>query len=191
MPDLTSELGSMPFNTLVGSPLVAAVDAQSHASLASAQFILNTAFETDPASGAATNQLKMVTMTIDKWDPDSLTSKKVQIKVPLLTLMNVPNIRIEEYNYDFLVKINSIDYKDTQSKFAISAGLDFRARWGWGGASLKVATSYQKETKEGTKVTRDYQMNIKIKAVSDQLPGGTQIILDTLQKAILEEPVTP
>lgn len=184
MPNLSSEVATMDFNNLVASPLIAAVNAQSQASLASAQFVLNSAFE-DPSNPG---QLKMVEMTIDKYDPDDITPKSVKIKVPLITMMNIPNMRIEEYNYDFLVKINSVDYVDTRTQFNVSGSLDFRARWGWGGANLKVSTAYQKESKEGSKVTRDYQMNIKIKAVSDQLPGGTQILLDTLQRAILEEP---
>lgn len=184
MPNLSSEVSTMDFNSLVGAPLVAAINAQSHASLASAQFILNSAFE-DPSNPG---QLKMVEMIIDKYNPDDITPTKVKIKVPLITMMNIPNIRIEEYNYDFLVKINSVDYADTQSQFKISGSLDARARWGWGGANMKVSTSYQKEHQSGSKVTRDYQMNIKIKAVSDLLPGGTQILLDTLQRSILEEP---
>jgi len=173
----------MEFDSLVASPLLAVINAQSQASLASAQFLINSAFEdpTDPGT------LKMVEMIIDKWDPDNQTSKKVKIKVPLITMMNVPNMQVEEYNYDFLVKINSVDYSDTQSQFNISAGLDFRARWGWGGVKLNVSTAYQKETQQGVKVTRDYQMNIKVKALSNQMPGGTQILLDTLQRAILEE----
>ncbi len=93
---ISSELASMDFESLVGGPLVAAVNAQSQASIAAAQFILNTAFE-DP-SGADPAKLKTVEMKVSKTLTDGSTTDVI-INVPLLTMLQVPNLRIEEYNY--------------------------------------------------------------------------------------------
>jgi len=179
---LSSELASLDFESLVGGPLVAVVNAQAQASVAAAQFILNTAFE-DPSDPTDPAQLRMVDMKVKKRDVDG-NETFVNIEVPLLTMLQVPNIRVSKYKYDFLAKINSVDTVSTDKQFNIGGSLEAKARWGWGSAKLKVATSYKKQTKTGNTVTRDYQMNIQVEAESDQMPGGTEKLLAILESNI-------
>lgn len=177
---LSSELASMDFGSLVGGPLVAAVNAQAQAALAASDFILSTALvdPTDPTSA-----LRTITLNASKTD-ETGAEQPTKIVVPLLTILQVPNLRISEYDYNFNAKINSVDTTSTSKESKFSTNLQAKAGWGWGSAKLNASASYKKETKSGNTTTRDYQMQIKVKAVSDQLPGGLEKLLSLLESNI-------
>lgn len=176
---LSSELASMDFGSLVGGPLVAAVNAQAQASIAASNFILKTAF-VDPDNPS---ELRTITMKVNKTKIDG-TTELVEITVPLLTILQVPNLRISEYDYEFNAKINSVDTSSTNTEFKANASLQAKAGWGWGSAKLNASASFKKETKEGNTTSRDYQMKIKVRAISDQLPGGLEKLLGLLESNI-------
>lgn len=113
------------------------------------------------------------------------------IEVPILTMLPIPYLRMEETTVDFNAKINSVEYQKTDSQFNISGELQAKAGWLWGSASLKVSTSYQRTTSQGSTVDRTYSMTVHIKAVQDEMPAGMEKVLGMLETAISSAPVTP
>lgn len=113
------------------------------------------------------------------------------IEVPILTMLPIPYLRMEETTVDFNAKINSVEYQKTDSQFNISGELQAKAGWLWGSASLKVSTSYQRTTSQGSTVDRTYSMIVHIKAVQDEMPAGMEKVLSMLESAISSAPVTP
>jgi len=114
--------------------------------------------------------------------------QEMKMEVPILTMLPIPFIRIEETTIDFNAKINSMEYKSIDSQFKVDAALEAKARWGWGSAKLNVSTSYQKNTKEGSKVDRAYSMAVHIRAVQDDMPAGMEKLLGILEDAMRAQP---
>jgi len=115
--------------------------------------------------------------------------EEMKLEVPILTILPIPFIRIDEVTIDFNAKINSMEYRQIDTNLKIDAALEAKARWGWGSAKLNVSTSYQRNTTQGEKVDRAYSMNIHVRAVQDEMPAGLEKILGILENAMREQPV--
>lgn len=175
--DFASELGSIDFATIIGGPLDACVKAQNNASISTVSFIKEVGFE-----GTGTNQkIRMVDFSYKKTVPDTsdgaaegaTREESVEIKVPFVSILNIPSLRIETCEVDFNVKLNSTYTKDTSSEFGIDAG----ASGGWGPVKFKVDVSYKRTSSTGIKVEKEYSLGVKVKATNDEMPAGLEKIL--------------
>jgi hypothetical protein len=117
----------------------------------------------------------------------------MMLEVPILTMLPIPFIRIEETTIDFNAKINSVEETKTDETFKFDASLDAKVQYpplfSIATVQLKVNTSYQKNTQTGTKVDRTYSMAVHIRAVQDEMPAGMEKILGILEDAIKAQPV--
>lgn len=114
----------------------------------------------------------------------------MKLEVPILTMLPIPFIRVEETTIDFNAKITSMEYRKVDTNFKVDASLSARAGWLWGSAKLKVSTSYQRNTSEGSKVNRTYSLAVHVKAVQDEMPGGMEKILGILEESMRGQPVS-
>jgi Protein of unknown function (DUF2589) len=117
----------------------------------------------------------------------------MNLDVPILTMLPIPFIRIEETTIDFNAKINSVEETKTDETFKFDASLDATVKYpplfSVATVNLKVSTSYQKNTQTGSKVDRTYSMAVHIRAVQDEMPGGMEKILGILEDAIKAQPL--
>jgi len=115
--------------------------------------------------------------------------EEMKLEVPILTMLPIPFIRIEETTIDFHAKLNSVEFSKTDTNLGVKADLTVQQGWPGGSAKLHVAVSYQRKTSQGLQVDRTYSMDVHIKAVQDELPAGLDRILGILEKAMREQPV--
>lgn len=214
MPNPGQELSSIDFESMLGGPLIAVVNAQAQSAMASVNFIKEVGFKQLPQDGTAgadtaTDDPIYVTFKYPKElapyepavvaDPNATPpvagSPAVQaqyqtqeLQVPILTMLPIPFIRIDETTIDFNAKINSVEYKKTDSTLKVSADLEAKAGWLWGSAKLKVSSSYQRSSQQGNTVNRNYSMAVHIKAVQDEMPAGMERVLGILEGAISSQP---
>jgi len=116
----------------------------------------------------------------------------MKLEVPILTMLPIPFIRIEETTIDFNAKINSIVERKTDASFKIDSSLEVAGKYppifSAISAKLKVSTSYQRNTSSGSKVDRTYSMSVHIRAVQDEMPAGTERLLGILEDSINSTP---
>lgn len=110
--------------------------------------------------------------------------------MPILTILPIPFIRIDLTTIDFNAKINSVEYRKTDTSLKIDASLEAKAGWLWGSAKLKVSSSFQRTTQQGNTVDRTYSLAIHVKAVQDEMPAGMEKLLSILEGAITSMPAT-
>lgn len=191
------ELSSLDFENMIGGPLIAVVNAQAQAAMATVNFVKQVGFKPvpegtpqDPTS-QTTGEPATVSFkykkTVPKTDGSGNEEKDAELTVPFLAMLPIPYLRVEETNIDFLAKINSVEYRQVDTNFAITGELEAKAGWLWGSARLKVSSTYQRQTKEGNTVTRDYSLGVKVKAVQEEMPGGLDKLLSILESQIKEE----
>ncbi|HKR63829.1 MAG TPA: DUF2589 domain-containing protein [Thermoanaerobaculia bacterium] len=177
--NLVSELNNIDFKKMISGPLQAAVDAQVASSLATVNFINAVGFQ-DPVSGSGPRELVMVdfTHTRTEKNPDGTdgTAKTIGIKVPLLAMLPIPSLRIEQVVIDFNVKLNSVESSQVSDSLGVSADV----KGGWGPVSFKVSASYQRKATTGVEVKKEYALNVNVKAVQDEIPAGLEKILNML-----------
>ena len=104
----------------------------------------------------------------------------VTIKVPFLTMLTIPALRIEEITIDFNAKLTSTETSNVSSEFAISAelGINYKV------VNFKATASYKRTSTRGTSVEKTYNMGVHVTAINDEIPAGLDRILTMLEDSI-------
>lgn len=188
------ELSSIDFQSMIGGPLNAVIKAQAQSAQTSVDFIKSVGFN---PSDAAENPGKptMVTFEYDKiieiTDAEGVitpTPTPMKLTVPILTMLPIPFIRVEETTIDFNAKINSVVESTTASSSELNVSLGVKGGWGPVSAELKCSYSNKKSTSSTAKTERTYSLIIHVRAVQDELPAGMEKLLGVLENSIKEVP---
>ena len=214
MPNPGQELSSIDFESMIGGPLVAVINAQAQAAMTTINFIKEVGFkkpstEEDAGGDTTTEEPIYVTFKYPKelspyqpatpGDPSATPPvpatpavaavyETQELKVPILTILPIPFIRIDLATIDFNAKINSVEYRKTNTRLKVDASLEAKAGWLWGSAKLKVSTSFQRTTQQGNTVNRTYSLAVHVKANNEEIPAGMVTMLGILEGAITSTP---
>lgn len=146
----------------------------------------------DAPTGANPTQAEASATFAPKQDAIAAVFQTMMLEVPILTMLPIPFIRIEETTIDFNAKITSVEETKTDSTFKLDSEASGQVRYpplfSVASVKLKVNTSYQKNTQSGTKVDRTYSLAVHIRAVQDEMPAGLEKILGILEDAIKSQP---
>lgn len=183
MPNLVAELNSLDFNNYIGGPLQAAVQAQHAAAMSQVQFIQEVGFVSG-ATPTDPTELRYVDFKYQKSVPNSagtaFENKTVEIKVPFLTMLTIPALRIEEMTIDFNAKLTSTETSNVSSEFAASASLGINYKV----VNFKASASYKRATSRGTNVEKTYNLGVHVRVVNDEIPAGLDRVLTMLEDSI-------
>lgn len=193
--DATGQLGALPFGNIIGGPLVAAVEAQAKAARSTVDFIQSVAYKpvsetnetTDPN---AVRELQTVEFVYESGD------KNVKLSVPLLVIVPIPYIRIDDMTIQFKANISaetaSQDTTRTETQKNVNANVT--GRYGWGPAKVEASFSASYSAKKdstsaaNSKYAVEYTMDIYIHAVQDDMPAGMHKVLNILNDSIKGTP---
>lgn len=99
--------GLLPIEYLIAAPLEAVVRAQAMAAQTTAQFVGEVGFETSP-DGVSRARMVDFEYTYPRSDPNqpgNVVDTPVRVSVPVLSLLTVPNIAIDEASVDLNLKV--------------------------------------------------------------------------------------
>lgn len=113
--------------------------------------------------------------------------QKMNIQVPILTMLPIPFIKIESADIEFNVKINSVSTTSSEQKSDAKGSASVKSNW-FVKADLSASFSNQKSTNSSEEVKKDYSLNIKVHAAQDDMPAGVSRILDILEETITAQP---
>ncbi len=192
MSELVEELNSLDFGVYIGGPLQAAVQAQQASSMAAVDFLQEVGFEDNGNGG---QQIRYVDFDYEKtvpnpnFDPaqpigpsnEQYIKSDVSIKVPFVTMLQVPSLRIDTLDIDFNARLTSTQTSNLNTKFAASASLGINYKI----VNFKASASYQRTSSRGEKVEKSYSLNVKVHAVQDELPAGLDRVLTLLEDSIV------
>lgn len=129
--------------------------------------------------------------------------EEMQLEVPILTMMPIPFIRVEEGEIDFNAKITSMEYKrvGTEMKFGMSSSMtnkNTNKNYSFAGSlnfnenintvKLNSNFSFSRNTRQGHKIDKTFHMGVKIKVSQDEIPEGMEKLLGILEGAITATP---
>lgn len=180
MADLNQQLAAIPFGALIGGPLNAAVEAQAKAARTSYDFIKNVGFEVDNAGNIGA--VRMVSFTYEAGGVETT------LKVPLLTVLPIPFLRIEDMTIDF--KASMSVSTSTEDKTSDSINKSISASVGGRYMFVKAEMSASYSSKKDSSSTRDskysveYTMDVHVHAVQDDVPAGLSKVLGLLVENI-------
>lgn len=190
----TSSLGQIPFSTIIGAPLMAAVRAQALASKTSYEFIAQVGFNETRDKDNKVTAREAINVNFNY----IRGGKVVTLNVPLLTILPVPYFEIKNMDIAFKANISaeasteatqtSSNAKSGDSKTKVSANVG----WGWWGAKADTTFNAGYSSKKDSVATQkskysvEYTMDIKVNAGQGDMPAGLATVLNILQDSIEE-----
>lgn len=206
----TETLTAIPFGALIGGPLKAAIEAQALAARTTIDFIKAVGFEPPKASDEddpfsiepnpepkepALGPVRNVTFTYQVEQADG-TKQLATLTVPILTIVPIPYIRIDEMTIDFTAKIveqqvnkSSSSYESSSSQ-SQGSSYGWGAWWWWGAVNVNYNSSFSSKhsssSSSASKYQTEYTMNVHVRAVQDDIPAGLSRILTILSDTIKE-----
>lgn len=192
------ELSQIPFSHLIGSPMKAAIEAQALAAQSTVEFIQKVGFKqpaaggpdvlfTNPEQDADAGEIRNITLEYKKLDENE-TQSNFTLTVPLLSIVPIPYLRIDEMTIDFKAKLTDSIVRNTASSFSLDAtvGGSYSSFWSPIKVDFRVSAAYKTSNSTQANSTREYSMDIHVRAVQDDMPGGLSRILDILEDAITD-----
>lgn len=193
------ELSQIPFAHLIGAPMKAAIEAQALAAQSTIEFIHKVGFQqpagggndllfTNPANDADAGTLRSVSFVYKKKDENGVESN-FELTVPLLSIAPIPYIRIDEMTIDFKAKLTDSIVRRTDTSFSLDSSVTgkYSAFWSPIKLEFRVSAAYKTNSSSQASQTREYSMDIHVRAVQDAMPAGLSKILDILEDAIQDK----
>lgn len=173
MPNANETLAAIPFGSLIGGPLTAAIEAQGAAAMSSVKFIKAVGFK---ENGDVNN----ISFTARKGD------QSVEITVPLLTIVPIPFIRIDDMTINFKTNITQSEEAKDETSSSFAASLEASARYLFFSAKLTGSISNKKDSSstKDSKYSVEHTMDVTVHAVQDDMPAGLARMLSILTKSI-------
>jgi hypothetical protein len=192
------ELSNINFESMIGGPLNAVIKAQAQSAQTSVDFIKSVGFNAPDAKenpGKPTmvtfEYVKIIETKDVATGAITPTPTPMTLTVPILTMLPIPFIRVEEVTIDFNAKINSVVESTTASSSELNASLAVKGGWGPVSAELKCSYSSKKSSSATEKTERTYSLAIHVRAVQDELPAGMEKLLGILENSITEVKKSP
>lgn len=131
--------------------------------------------------------------------------QEMQLEVPILTMLPIPFIRVEEGEIDFHAKITSAEFRDVSNTLTLGASLEIgrsteinvqkrkkrkvRTRKTLNSLNFKASVSYQRSARSGHKIDKTYHLGVRVRVAQDEMPEGMEKLLGILEDAIVSTPV--
>jgi hypothetical protein len=184
-------LGSIPYGTLIGAPMTAAVEAQALSAQTSIDFIRSIGFESTE-DGTDFGAVRQVTFSYSRRDTTTGEETDVSLKVPLLTIVPIPYLRIDDMTIDFTSKITEEMLRSTKRDSSTEAEAELSINYSHFLSPVKVgfkasiSTKHSSSTATSNRYKTEHTININVRATQDDLPAGMTRVLDILESSITE-----
>lgn len=189
-------LGSIPYGTLIGAPMTAAVEAQALAAQASVDFIRSVGF-TSNADGTDFSEVRTVTFTYNVRNAETGADRVASLSVPLLTIVPIPYLRIDDMTIDFTSKITEEMVRETKRDNTVDTNTALNVSYSGFlspvkvGLKATVSTKHSSSSATSNRYKTEHTININVRAVQDDIPAGMSRVLEILEAGIREKPPTP
>jgi len=204
---MSDQFQGLPMDSLIGGPLTAASDSQVKLARATADFIKMIGFlppkdenelKKDPEAVGGTRTAKFTfqrPVEIPSTDPNSQTptiqTEEVALEVPMLAIVNVPNLSITSVDITFDMEV--------KSSFSVTAGASSEssvtasASAGWGPFSAKVSVTGKVSAHAETtrKSDNSAKYHVAVHAEDRGVPEGLARVMDILQSSIAPSRIGP
>lgn len=196
---MADQFRGLPMGDLIGAPLTAACDAQVRLANATADFIKVVGFMPPGPDTQDPNGVGGVRNVMFRFDRPSQSvaategenpMETVELEVPLLAVVKVPNLSINKVDISFDMEVKSA----SQSRDATdaTAAMSAQARIGWGPFSAKVNISGSISThKENTRSTdQSAKYHVQLHAADDGMPEGLARVMGMISQAVAPKSIT-
>lgn len=215
------ELRNLPLESLITAPLNAAIAAQANAALSTVAFVEQVGFVSqnprrsifDQQTASDVSDVRVAELRVNRQRADAsgtVVTDQVTISLPYVSLFNIPAIEISSLDWQFNVKLNSIqqfevDFTHSVTTTTTTGGdvggsleaLGIPVKIG-GNAKVQLSSKTDFALRYGAGREQEYDLAITIRANQAPQPKGILRLLDLAetiaagnQEAALTPPPAP
>ncbi|EKP0305444.1 DUF2589 domain-containing protein [Aeromonas veronii] len=186
---MQNQFSGLPMESLIGTPLKAACDAQVMLAQSTVNFIRDVGFEGNKTRTADFSYTRHVVTGKDGLGNDIIKEENVGLEVPVLAIVNIPSLMVDEVDITFDMEVKSAESsKETQdTKGDFSA----KAKLGWGPFSVTATVSGSVAShKENTRSSdNSAKYHVHVHASQAGTPEGLSRVLDIIQDSVAPKSV--
>lgn len=178
-------LNGIPFENIIGGPLSACIKAQAEAAVSTVNFIESVGLT--KGDGDKKEAVYVFFTYVQN-------GRKVNVSVPLLTIVPIPYIAINNISIDFKVAISGTETSEIIDESSLETGVQTTSESKKGGGWLTRRTTSKMttniSTKKDSKATQNSSfsieatMDVKVQAGQESMPAGMAKILELLGSAM-------
>jgi Protein of unknown function (DUF2589) len=198
--NMSSQFKGLPMGDLIGGPLSAACDAQVKLAQATADFIKVIGFKPPPDPKADPNGVGDTRTAgfkfkrpMDNPAPAAppaagtapvIYEELVELEVPLLAIVKVPNLSITTVDITFDMEVkSSFAAKESTDKSA-SASAEIGVNWGVFTAKVNISGSVASHQENTRTSDNSAKYHVSVHAEDKGMPEGLARVMDILQTAV-------
>ncbi|BCS86272.1 DUF2589 domain-containing protein [Prevotella sp.] len=164
----------MELQQLIAGPLIATIEADALSAQKYLDYLMRVAFESyNPVTGE-TGKLRMLTFTYNEQDVNG--SSKKNVSIPLLTLVPLPLLHVEEADFDFDIKILDALSENVEEKFSVENGESVKQPQSTG-FKMRASLAPQREVKDDLQQSLSANMKVKVRMRQADMPAGLSNLL--------------
>lgn len=196
---MAQQFSGLPMNSLIGGPLMAAAEANHNMAMTQVQFMMDSCFQ-EPEKDDGAYEPVMINMTLTRQyvtpanadAPAVTTPIKTTISLPLLTIIPLNSLAVDDVTVDFKMQVKS-SFSDEKSKSdaqTTKASGTFKGSAGIGPFSVSISGSVSSSSEHHSSSKQTYQKSnsaeydVHVHAGQLPLPEGVGVIIKAYSEAI-------
>jgi len=188
MAGIADQFKGLPMSDLIGQPLLAAAKAQGKLSTHTQQFINDVGLTSDGNGGPVSARSVDFGFKAPVAQSDGST-KLVddKLSVPLLSILNVPNLSVKKATVDFTMEVKSSTVQTDSSKTSVKVDTkaSYSAWYSPVSVEMKASVSSDSKSESTRKTDNSAKYNVHVEARDDGPPEGLMKVLDVLNASIV------
>lgn len=191
---MAQQFTGLPMGSLIGGPLMAAAKANQQMALTQIDFLMSTCFNADTTGKSKTYTPTMIEMQLTRGvitpgakpgDPATIQNVTSTINLPLLTILPLNSLAVDNVNVNFIMEVSSSyseDHSNTSTDTTHEEG-SFDAKMGFAFWSVEVKGSVSHDSSNTKTDSSHYQKSnsatytVDVHAGQLPLPPGVGVII--------------
>lgn len=170
----------MELQQLIAGPLIATIEADSLSARRYLDYLFEIAFESYDRTTGKTGKLRALTFVYNSQDAGG--SRKQRVSIPMLTLVPLPLLQVQEAEFDFDIKILDAVSEQREETFSLEEGKAIPPAGEQPGGAFRMRASLAPKQGSGKESGNSQQglsanMKVHIKMHQADMPGGLANLL--------------
>lgn len=192
---MSDQFQGLPMDDLIGGPLTAACDSQIKLASATANFIKVIGFLPPPSGdpdgvGATRTALfkftrpKELSAPSGEGEETNIGEEEVELEVPLLAIVNVPNLSITSMDITFDMEVKSSFSTSSGQEAELASQVEASAGWGPFSAKVSVQGKVSSHKESTRKSDNSAKYHVAVHAEDRGMPEGLARVMDILHTSV-------
>jgi len=192
LPPLGTDLASMDFRDIIGTPLKSVVDAMTAAAKTTVDFVNNIGFTTAKGPGlglGGNSNVREVLMINFNYNQSVNGTRTVKaMTIPFLFLVPIPFLQFDLTTLDLLVAISGVSSSETTNQAEAFGSLTNS----WSNQVMTASAVSQWKSETSASITQTFHLAVHVQGSQAPLPEGMSVMLDLFDQIVSSggEPVT-